>query len=55
MRTARNASRDAVTIADLETVSLGSSRKFLRTIARSRAAWKTKGGLSAEEVRRRLS
>jgi hypothetical protein len=44
-----------VTSADLETLSLGSSRKFLQTIARSRAAWKTKGGLSAGEVRRRLS
>jgi len=43
-----------VTNADLETLSLGSSRKFLRTIARSRAAWKTRGGLSAGEVRRRL-
>lgn len=44
-----------VTTADLETLSLGSSRKFLQTIARSRAAWKSKGGLSAREVRRRLS
>ena len=44
-----------VTSADLETLSLGSNRKFLRTIARSRAAWKTKGGHSGGEVRRRLS
>jgi hypothetical protein len=44
-----------VTGADLETLSLGSSRKFLGAIARSRAAWKTRGGLSAGEVRRRLS
>lgn len=44
-----------VTNADLETLSLGSNRKFLRMIARSRTAWKTKAGLSAREVRRRLS
>ena len=44
-----------VTNADLETLSLGSNRQFLRMIARSRAAWKTKGGFSAGEVRRRLS
>jgi hypothetical protein len=46
---------DAVANADPETVSLGSNRKFFRLIARSRAAWRTKGGLSAREVRRRLS
>jgi hypothetical protein len=44
-----------VTNADLETLSLGSNRKFLRTIAGSRTAWKTRGGLSAGEVRRRIS
>jgi hypothetical protein len=44
-----------VTNADLEVLSLGSSRKFLRLIARSRTAWKTRGGLSAGEVRRRIS
>ena len=44
-----------VTNADLETLSLGSNRQFLRMIARSRAAWKVKGGISAGEVRRRLS
>lgn len=43
-----------VTNADLETLSLGSNRKFLRVIARSRTAWKTKGGHSPQEVRRRL-
>jgi hypothetical protein len=37
------------------TLSLSSNRKFLRMIARSRTAWKTKGGLSAGQVRRRLS
>ena len=41
-----------VTNADLETLSLGSNRQFLRKIARSRAAWKTKGGFSTAEVRR---
>jgi hypothetical protein len=44
-----------VTNADLETLSLSSNRKFLRMIARSRTAWKTKGGLSGGEVRRRIS
>jgi antitoxin (DNA-binding transcriptional repressor) of toxin-antitoxin stability system len=44
-----------VTNADLGTLSLGSNRKFLRMVARSRTAWKTRGGLSAGEVRRRLS
>ena len=41
--------------ADLETLSLSSSREFLRMITRSRAAWKTKGGLSTGQVRRRLA
>lgn len=44
-----------VTNADLETLSLSSNRAFLRMIARSRKAWKTRGGLSAGQVRRRLS
>jgi len=44
-----------VTNADLETISLGSNRKFLRLIGRSRTAWKTKGGVSAAKVRLRLS
>ncbi|HZI67467.1 MAG TPA: hypothetical protein VFF17_12955 [Thermoanaerobaculia bacterium] len=43
-----------VTNADLETLSLSSNRTFLRMIARSRTAWKRKGGLSAGQVRRRL-
>jgi antitoxin (DNA-binding transcriptional repressor) of toxin-antitoxin stability system len=43
-----------VTNADLETLSLGSNSKFLRMITRSRTAWKTRGGLSAAQVRRRL-
>jgi hypothetical protein len=44
-----------VTNADLETLSLSLNRRFSRMIARSRAAWKVKGGVSAGEVRRRLS
>jgi hypothetical protein len=44
-----------VTNADLETLSLSSNRRFSRMIARSRAAWKVKGGISVGEVRRRLS
>ena len=44
-----------VTNADLETLSLSSNRRFLRTIARSRTAWKAKGGLSAGQVRLRLA
>ena len=44
-----------VTSADLETLSLASNRTFLRMIARSRNALKTKGSLSAREVRRRIS
>jgi hypothetical protein len=45
----------AVATADPELVSLGSNRKFLRLIGRSRTAWKAKGGLSAAEVGLRLS
>jgi hypothetical protein len=37
------------------TVSLGSNRKFLQLIGRSRMAWESKGGLSAPQVRLRLS
>ena len=44
-----------VTSADLETLSLGSNSDFLRMITRSRKSWKTEGGLSAREVRRRLA
>jgi len=44
-----------VTNADLETLSLASNRRFLQVIARSRTAWKEKGGLSDREVRRRIS
>ena len=44
-----------VTNADLETLSLSSNRQFSRIIARSRAAWQVKGGISAGEVRRRLA
>jgi antitoxin (DNA-binding transcriptional repressor) of toxin-antitoxin stability system len=44
-----------VTNAQLETFSLGSSRQFLELIDRSRRTWKAKGGLSAAQVRARLS
>ncbi len=44
-----------VTNADLETISLGSNRQFLRLIGRSRTSWKAKGGLSAAQVRLRLA
>lgn len=44
-----------VTNADLETISLGSNPEFLRLIGRSRTGWKTKGGSSAAQMRRRLS
>jgi hypothetical protein len=44
-----------LTNADLETLSLSSNRTFLGMIARSRTAWKAKGGLSSGQVRRRLA
>ncbi len=40
--------------ADIETVSLSSNPKFIALIERSRAAQKAGGGLSTEEMRRRL-
>ena len=39
---------------DLETASLNTSPQFLELIERSRARQTAQGGLSAEEVRRRL-
>jgi prevent-host-death family protein len=39
---------------DLETVALSSNPKFLELIQRSRSRMRTEGGLSSEEVRRRL-
>lgn len=40
--------------ADLETVALGTNRKFLALIERSRARHREEGGISADEMRRRL-
>ena len=40
--------------ADLETVSLSTNPQFLSLIARSRARQEKEGGISAEEMRRRL-
>ncbi|MBI3797106.1 MAG: type II toxin-antitoxin system prevent-host-death family antitoxin [Deltaproteobacteria bacterium] len=39
---------------DLETVSLSTNRKFLKLIERSRARQRTEGGISSDEMRRRL-
>jgi hypothetical protein len=40
--------------ADLETVSLSTNPQFLSLIARSRARQENEGGISSEEMRRRL-
>jgi antitoxin (DNA-binding transcriptional repressor) of toxin-antitoxin stability system len=40
--------------ADLETVSLATNPRFLALIERSRARQKAEGGISSEEMRRRL-
>jgi prevent-host-death family protein len=44
----------AINDADIETVSLGMNPQFLAIIERSRARQNAEGGLSGEEVRRRL-
>jgi hypothetical protein len=44
----------AYEFADIETVSLSSNPKFIALIERSRAKQKTEGGLSTDEMRRRL-
>jgi antitoxin (DNA-binding transcriptional repressor) of toxin-antitoxin stability system len=44
----------AIENADLETVSLSTNPTFLALIERSRARHRTEGGLSGEEMRRRL-
>ena len=44
----------SLTNADIETVSLSTNQKFIALIERSRAKQKTEGGLSTEEMRRRL-
>ncbi len=40
--------------ADIETVSLSNNPKFIALIERSRARQKSEGGVSTEEMRRRL-
>jgi antitoxin (DNA-binding transcriptional repressor) of toxin-antitoxin stability system len=40
--------------ADMETVSLSNNPQFLALIERSRARQKARGGISTEEMRRRL-
>lgn len=40
--------------ADVETVSLATSRQFLAIIERSRSRRKKEGGISSTEIRRRL-
>jgi prevent-host-death family protein len=40
--------------ADIETVSLSNNPKFIALIERSRARQKSDGGISSEEMRRRL-
>ncbi len=44
----------SITNADIETVSLSSDPKFIALIERSRARQKAEGGISTEEMRRRL-
>jgi antitoxin (DNA-binding transcriptional repressor) of toxin-antitoxin stability system len=44
----------AIENADLETVSLSTNPAFLALIERSRARHRAEGGLSGEEMRRRL-
>jgi antitoxin (DNA-binding transcriptional repressor) of toxin-antitoxin stability system len=39
---------------DIETVSLANNPKFIALIERSRAKQKSEGGISSEEMRRRL-
>jgi len=40
--------------ADFETVSLSNNRKFIALIERSRSRQKSEGGVSPDEMRRRL-
>jgi hypothetical protein len=40
--------------ADLETVSLSNNPKFLAILERSRARHQAEGGISTEEMRRRI-
>jgi hypothetical protein len=45
----------AIENADLETISLSTSRQFMDLIERSRARVRTEGGISNEEMRRRFA
>jgi antitoxin (DNA-binding transcriptional repressor) of toxin-antitoxin stability system len=45
----------AVEKADLETLSLSTNPQFLALIERSRARQRAEGGISSEEMRRRLN
>lgn len=44
----------SISNADIETVSLSNNPKFLALIERARARHKAEGGISIEEMRRRL-
>jgi hypothetical protein len=44
----------AIWNADFETVTLSTSRKFLKIIERTRQRRKKEGGLSSKQVRQRL-
>ena len=44
----------SITNADIETVSLSNNPKFIALIERSRSRQKSGGGISTEEMRRRL-
>ena len=44
----------SITNADIETVSLSNNPRFIALIERSRARQKSEGGISTEEMRRRL-
>ena len=44
----------SITNADIETVSLSNNPKFIALIERSRSRQKSDGGISTEEMRRRL-
>ena len=44
----------SITNADIENVSLSSNPKFIALIERSRMKQKAEGGISTEEMRRRL-
>ena len=44
----------SITNSDIETVSLSNNPRFIALIERSRARQKSEGGISSEEMRRRL-